>query len=122
MNFDDAIKAHSSWKGKIAAYLERPDQSIDATSLELDNQCALGKWIHGDGKVAFGADATFKNLKLEHAKFHREAAALVKRANGGEKVAAEATLGGDSAYSKQSARVVGLIVDMKRKAVVAPVR
>lgn len=116
MNFDEVIKSHSGWKARIANHLTKADPTIDVVRLESDSRCALGKWIYGEGMVRHGSDATFHDLHLEHAKFHREAAGLVKRVNAGEKIAEASALGANSAYSKQFTKVVGLLMEMKRKA------
>jgi len=115
MDFDGAVAAHSAWKGKLSAYLKNPDKSLHAGTIGVDNQCALGQWLHGEGQK-YSSDAEFSELKKEHADFHRAAADLVRRADKGEKVAEEAALGTNSAYGKLSSRVVKLIIAVKQKA------
>jgi len=114
MNFDDAITAHSGWKQKLAAYLRRPDGSIDVASLAADSHCALGQWIHSQSG-AITSDPRFAELKREHASFHRAAAEVVRRANAGANVSEEIALGAKSPYAECSSRVIQLIMEMKRK-------
>ena len=43
MNFDDAIKAHSAWKTKLAQYLHSPDGSLNPEEIAPDNKCAVAQ-------------------------------------------------------------------------------
>ena len=115
MDFDEAIAAHSAWKAKLKSYLQKPDKSLDANRVAMDDQCKLGQWLHADGAKFSGAPE-FKELKNQHANFHRAAADLIKRANAGEQVAEEAALGANSPFTKLSAEVVQLILKVKQKA------
>jgi methyl-accepting chemotaxis protein len=115
MDFDGAIAAHSAWKAKLSAYLRNPDKSLSAATIGMDNQCALGQWLHGEGQK-YSSDAEFADLQKEHANFHRAASDLVRRADLGEKVSEEASLGANSPYVKLSSHVVQLIVKVKQKA------
>jgi hypothetical protein len=114
MNFDESIAAHSAWKTKLRTYLKKPDKSLVAAAIRKDDECALGKWIHGEGR-RYGADPDFRELQKEHAVFHGAAADLVDRAHSGEAVAEETVLGANSSFSQVSGRVVQLIVKMKNK-------
>lgn len=114
MNFDEAIKAHSDWKIKLTQYLKKPDGSLKAETIAPDNLCALGKWIHGEGQK-FAQFPEFKELQSIHAEFHKAAADVVRRADSGQQVSAEVTLGAKSKYGEVSSKVVSLIMKMKLK-------
>jgi len=114
MDFDEAIAAHTAWKTRLKAYLRNPDKSLNVTSIALDNQCALGQWLHAEG-AKYSASPEFTELMSQHANFHRSAADLIKRADAGESVAEEAALGTNSPFTKLSAQVVQLILKMKQK-------
>jgi hypothetical protein len=114
VDFDEAIAAHSSWKGKLKTYLRKPDRSLDANAVASDSQCALGKWLYADG-AKHSALPEFKELQSLHANFHRAAADLIKRADAGENVAEEAALGANSAFSATSTQVVQVILKLKAK-------
>ncbi len=94
LNFDQAITAHSDWKRKLSSYLQKPNGSLKPADIALDNKCDLGKWIAGEG-ANFSNLTEFASLKAEHARFHKVAAAIVARADRGERVA-EAALGATS--------------------------
>jgi Chemoreceptor zinc-binding domain len=114
MNFDEAIKAHSSWKMKLSAYLRKPDGSLKAADVEVDNKCDLGKWIHGEG-AKHSTLAEFGALKTEHAKFHKAAADVVKKADSGQSVSEDIAIGGSSPFAQASSAVVTAIMTMKKK-------
>jgi Chemoreceptor zinc-binding domain len=114
MDFDQAIAAHSAWKTKLKAYLNNPDHSLKPAEIELDDKCALGQWIHGEGRQ-FLSNASYSTLKMAHAKFHKAAAAVVRKADSGQSVTEEVTLGATSDFTSASSAVVSAIVAMKRK-------
>jgi methyl-accepting chemotaxis protein len=115
MNFDDAIKAHAEWKMRLASYLRNPDRSLDPNSVCKDNQCALGKWIYGEGSVHRHLPE-YAALKRGHAEFHRAAADIIRRADRGEKVQEEVMLGSKSGYAQLSSSVIQAIMSMRQKA------
>lgn len=114
MDFDEAIRAHSSWKMKLSNYIRKPDKSIKAEEVTQDNKCDLGKWIYGEGKK-YESFSEFGILKSEHAKFHKCAADVVKKADLGQSVSEDVQLGGNSDFSKASNAVVSALMAMRRK-------
>ena len=114
MDFDQAIKAHSAWKQKLADYLEEPDGSLDPGVVGRDDRCPLGQWLHGEGREH--ASHTFDELRVAHAAFHECAGDIVRRVGAGEAVTAERALGDGSDFAKRSITCITLIVSMKRLA------
>lgn len=114
MDLDKAVQAHVAWKMKLSGYFKNPDQSLKASVVGADNQCELGKWLHGEGKQ-YASHPEYKKLIEEHAHFHREAGALVTKADRGEKVTDEIAFGSQSAYSQVSNAVTQAILALKRK-------
>lgn len=114
MNFDDAIKAHSDWKLKLSVYINKPDGSLKAADAELDNKCALGQWICGEGSK-YSTAQEYAVLKAEHTKFHKCAGAVIRKADSGQKVAEEVALGSNSEFAAASSAVVMAIMKMKTK-------
>ncbi len=115
MNFDEAINAHAAWKLKLSAYLRNPDKSLDAKKVAVDNQCALGKWLHGEGK-AYSAQPEFAQALAEHARFHKAAASVVSKADAGVNVSEEVALGGQSDFATASMNLVRALMTLKTKA------
>ena len=91
INIYDAVIAHKAWKKRLFEYLEgTSNEDLQPGKICVDYLCALGKWIHSDGKMRFGEQPVFLKLMEEHAKFHVHAAKVVEAA----KIAALATKGG----------------------------
>jgi methyl-accepting chemotaxis protein len=115
MNFDEAINAHSAWKIKLAMYIRRPDGSIKVGDVCVDNKCALGRWIYGEG-AKWSHLPQYETLKEEHARFHRSAGEVVKKADKGENMVEEVALGSTSEFASASSAVVKAILEMKASA------
>jgi hypothetical protein len=114
MNFDGAIDAHTAWKTKLAMYIRKPDKSLNADVVGSDKNCDLGKWIHGEAQ-GFQNVPEFNQLKAQHAQFHRCAGEIIRRADRGEKVSEDVSLGSKSPYAQASVNVVALIMGLKSK-------
>ncbi|MCK9200573.1 MAG: CZB domain-containing protein [Gallionella sp.] len=114
MNFDDAVAAHIKWKVRL-------NQFIDGTSTEQlksdtvckDNLCDLGKWIYGDG-AKFNKLPHYKDLVTKHANFHRSAADVIKKVEGGDKPGAKSLLAGP--FTLASKDTVAAIMELKKEA------
>lgn len=115
MGFDEAVKAHVQWKMKLSNYLRKPDGSLKPSDIQVDNKCALGQWIYGEG-TKWGTMPEYGTLKSEHAKFHKAAAGIVLKADSGQTVTDEIAFGGTSDFSITSHNVVSAITAMKRRA------
>jgi len=112
MDFDSAINAHVQWKTKLSNYLNKPDRSLNPAVVSSDQNCELGKWLHGDGKKHSGLEG-FSTLVTEHTRFHKAAGEIIRKADAGEKVSEEMALGGTSDFSKTSAAVIRHLMQLK---------
>ena len=115
MNFDDAIKAHAEWRLKLSRYLQHPDHSLKPSEVGLDNKCALGQWIYGEGSK-HSSLSEFSKLKSEHQRFHKAAAAIIAKADAGSDQTHEIAVGSKSEYDTASTSVVSAIMGMRAKA------
>lgn len=115
MDFDEAIKAHSAWKIKLSKYLRSPDGSLKSSEVQLDNKCDLGKWIYGEG-AKWSSLPEYSTLKQEHAKFHKAASDVVKRADSGQDTSEDTSIGAKSEFASASSAVVTAIMMIRRKA------
>ncbi len=113
MDFDKAINAHVQWKMKLAAYLTKPDRSLDAAVVGADNSCELGKWIRGDGQT-LAKTPDFVKLVADHTQFHKAAGDIIRKADSGQKMTEVVALGAKSDYSAASNAVVASLMTMKR--------
>jgi len=116
MDFDGAIAAHVEWKTKIRAYLMKRDGSFNASLVSQDNQCALGKWIYGEG-AKYSSIPEFALLKMEHARFHECTGRIIAFIDAGKLKDAETMLLAGSEFMKLSGKCVSLILQVKQKAV-----
>jgi hypothetical protein len=113
MNVDEAILAHARWKTRLIGYLAKPDGSISVGDLEADNKCELGKWIHGEAKSAAPA-AELAALQAAHASFHRSAAIVVRKIDGGARNT-DQLVGRESEFGAASLKVVTLLKALMQK-------
>ena len=114
MNVDDAILAHARWKIRLTNYLKNPDGSIDIAQLQAEDKCDLGRWIAGEG-VKHGTLPEYAELRAAHAKFHRIAADVVRKADRKQIANADAELGLGSNFGSASTAVVNCIKALGRK-------
>jgi hypothetical protein len=113
MDCKKAIEVHVHWKSRLASYLAKPDHSVNATTLAMDNQCELGKWLSGEGRK-HSSWPEFAKLVSDHARFHKAAAELVKKADAGQPVDHEVVLGSKSEYATVSNAVVSSLMRMRK--------
>ena len=114
LNVMEAINAHVRWKIRLENYLNgTSDEKLDPKMICLDNQCTLGKWIHGPAKAQFSEDAGFKALLEDHARFHVVASTVVTKIHENDKAAAEELLKGD--YSLASRKVVHDLTELSKQ-------
>ncbi|HJV92046.1 MAG TPA: methyl-accepting chemotaxis protein [Azonexus sp.] len=106
LDIDGAIMAHARWRQRLLDYVAGGGESLDPVVVGRDDQCALGCWIHGDGRRLSGSPR-YAELKAEHAGFHRSAAEVVRAYLAGDAGAARQRIAGE--FSKRSQRVIGLL-------------
>lgn len=111
MDFEGAILAHTRWKRRLQASMNGGER-LDPAVVQLDNQCDLGKWLHGEGSV-HAANGEFDKLVRSHAAFHEAAAAVVERINRGQIDEATRMIGMGSAFVERSSAVVQSIARMR---------
>jgi methyl-accepting chemotaxis protein len=114
MNIDDAVKAHTMWKMKLAQYISNPDRSLNATVVGSSNECALGKWINGEGKQ-HSKCPEFPAMVSGHVRFHKAAGDVIRKADAGLNVEEEIALGGKSEFAAASSAVVMALMKLKSK-------
>ncbi len=115
MNFDQAISCHVQWKSKLAAYVAKPDHSLNASEIEHEDRCDLGKWIRGEGQK-YARLPEFTKLAADHTHFHAAAADVVRKADAGQHASEEIALGAKSDYAAASNAVVTSLMRMKKTA------
>ncbi len=113
MDFDQAIASHADWKQRLIDYLKKRDHSLKASEIGLDTRCPLGKWIYGEGSKHVRR-MEFSNMRIEHARFHRASAEVVRRADQGLSVSADFTVGAGTEFERASTAVVNALKAIKK--------
>jgi hypothetical protein len=111
LNISEAVAAHANWKERLERYIDgNSGEKLDPMVVCRDDQCTLGKWIHGPATDHFHSDKVFHALRADHAQFHYVAANVVRYALEGDKSGAEALLKGE--YARVSHHVVALLNEL----------
>ena len=100
-----AINAHVLWKVRLEKYMDgTSEETLDPQVICLDNQCTLGKWIHGPAHSFFQNDESFVKLREDHANFHQIASKVVTKVLDNDRATAEAIMKNE--YFQASRKVV----------------
>jgi methyl-accepting chemotaxis protein len=113
-DFDSAIEAHRAWKVKLRMAIAEHER-LDAYKICRDDECPLGKWIHGLGGTKFGTRQMFTELLGKHAEFHQRAGAEARKINAGDYSDAEREIGSGSDFARVSTEVATLLLGAKRE-------
>ncbi|NOU23112.1 MAG: CZB domain-containing protein [Methyloglobulus sp.] len=113
MDLNKAIEKHAEWKVKFRSAISK-QELLDAETVSKDNNCELGKWLHGDSKVKLSKFASHSDCIAKHAEFHREAGNVAKAINAKKYTEAESMLSAGSSYSTAS-NAVGVAVRRLKK-------
>ncbi len=101
----DAINAHIKWKVRLQDYLNGTSgEQLDPMVICRDDQCALGKWIHGPALKHFHEQTAFHSLRADHAQFHFIAGTVVKKVQEHDAASAHALM--ENEYAQASRKVV----------------
>jgi len=112
-DFDKAIEAHRQWKVTLRKAIADKGR-LDAELICRDDQCPLGKWIHGPGGSLWGSKPAFTELTARHADFHQAAGDAARKINAGQFSDAERLIGSGSRFAKVSIEVSTLLTKAKR--------
>ena len=110
LDFDGAIIAHRNWTTRLLDFVAGSGEPLDPAVVGRDDQCALGCWIHGEGRVLRGSP-NYADLKVEHAGFHHCAAEVIRAQLAGNSKLARERIEGE--FSSRSRRVIGLLENMR---------
>ena len=111
IDFFQAVEAHVTWKRRLANYLDgAATETLVPDVVCQDNQCALGKWIHGAGRARLGEYPAFQTLITEHALFHLHAAKVIEAHQAGDDARAQQLLTND--FARQSKKTVDCITQL----------
>lgn len=112
MDLNIAIQKHAEWKFKFRNALFT-NESLDAAAISKDNNCELGKWLHGESKAQFGTNGNHMKCLVAHAAFHVEAGKVAAAINAKKTVEAEKMISNGSAFSEASKQVGVALIELK---------
>jgi hypothetical protein len=113
LDLSNAIEAHQEWKHRLeAAIRSRSVLSLDARQVARDDQCELGRWIHGPAATEFSRERQFVDLRNKHAAFHRCAARSVSLSQAGQHELALEEIAETSEFATLSWEVIGDLASM----------
>ena len=113
-DFNAAIEAHRKWKVTLRQAIAQR-QTLDAEKICRDDQCPLGKWIHGPGGKRWGSKPMFSELLGKHAEFHLTAGEVAQTINAGMYEDAERLIGSGSKFANVSNEVATILTKAKRE-------
>lgn len=113
INIADAINAHMQWKARLQRCLDgTSDEKLDPMMVCRDDQCALGKWIHGPAVDHFHGDEDFNTLRADHAQFHYVASNVVLKAQQNDHLSAINLFNGE--YVQASRKVIHTLTELHK--------
>jgi methyl-accepting chemotaxis protein len=90
-------------------------ESMDAATIARDNNCELGKWLHGEARALYRNCPGHTKCVTDHAAFHVEAGKVAAAVNAKRKDDVERMLSAGSAFSEASKRVAVSIIELKNQ-------
>lgn len=113
VDISECIEAHMKWKGRLQSYLDGTSkESLDPMIICRDDQCVLGKWIHGPAIKHFHDDEGFHKLRSDHANFHFVAGSVVKKVQENDRAGSEALMRSD--YARASRDVIQDLTELNK--------
>jgi hypothetical protein len=83
MDINEAIAAHLNWKMQLLMYVEKVgDPKLGAVA--QDDSCILGRWMKVEAS-RYAGNPTFETVRTVHARIHRLAGEIVRKADAGDK-------------------------------------
>ena len=108
-----AIISHTEWKIEFLKAILKHEK-LDNLSIEDDDCCEFGKWLHSEAKDKYGKLASYSTCLNKHQAFHVEAKKVASAIYGQEYLEAERLLGSQSAFTIASNELVVAILNFKK--------
>jgi aerotaxis receptor len=114
-DFESAIAAHMKWKVDLrdAAFKSK---TLDAAAIARDDCCALGEWLHGDGRQSWSMRPVFNELVEHHAQFHRQASQVAEVINRRSRAQALRMLEGSMPFAQVTRSMVMALKTLQSEA------
>lgn len=108
---DTFIAAHKAWKQRLTEAARTGTLDAPVEVIEVDNQCALGKWLYAMPPEVRGR-LSLAIVRGEHSEFHEEAGRIARLIEGGKTDEAMAEIEG-GLFVEISNRLVGHLTNLK---------
>lgn len=112
MDLNQAIQKHAEWKFKFREALHN-HTTMDAATIGKDNNCELGKWLHGEAKALHGAKPAYTRCLAAHAAFHAEAGKVAAQVSAGKAEKVEQMLAADAPFADASKKVGVAVIELQ---------
>lgn len=100
----NALAAHAAWRERLRTAVETQSSTFAVETLQRDDQCAFGKWIHGETlSRAMKKSADYRKIVDLHRRFHIAAANVLSAALSGRKEEAVRAMEKGSEFAEVSA-------------------
>lgn len=117
MKIEGAIHAHKLWFIRLRVAIEKGMSEFKPDIVQMDDRCEFGKWwLYGDMPDGLKQPPHYWEIKTMHARFHIEAAKVLRMALAGQQVQAIKTLEDASADSLReiSNALIAKLEDFKK--------
>lgn len=113
LDFDGAVEAHLKWKARLANFIDGSGEKLSSQVVCKDDQCVLGKWIHGQGEK-HKSKMEYLNLRQSHASFHKSAGKVVEMVEKGKPKQAKELIAEGSEFDRFTNLTVGAIYELRK--------
>ena len=108
----NAVGAHGVWKMRLKSAIESGKSQFQVATVQKDNQCDFGKWLHSLQATAQTSEH-YKKVRQLHSEFHREAAHVLDLALNGKKADAEKSVTAGGAFFRLSSELTAGLMSWK---------
>ena len=112
MDLNSAIRKHAEWKYKFRN-ANSTNETLDAAAISRDDNCELGKWLHGEAKGLYGTHSAYAQCVSAHATFHVEAGKVAAMVNSKMNDEVERMIGLGSVFTAASKTVAVALVELQ---------
>lgn len=105
LDLHEALDAHANWKSRVERKLANPQFVFSAETVAADDQCKLGKWLHGAAQKMYGHLPEYKEARLAHTEFHASAAGVLTQYEAGNVDAAYFLLRGEFQHASDASQL-----------------
>jgi methyl-accepting chemotaxis protein len=112
VDFSDLRTKHAQWRIRLNKFLTG-QENLTVEQAGTHRDCALGQWIHSEGRARFGDLKEMLDLAKLHRDMHDAVLATIRAKEAGDTTAATASLAEVEALSRkvvQQIRTVEMIV------------